>query len=228
MSAPALVVGEVASLPDDDLLALERIRLWVDTSRSLEGKAQRTTMERAADLIALYERKRWVTEIPPPKNKVWRGRPVDPESFNRFAGWVLGQTGLSPGHARMWDRAQRLTTDLLVRAPIKPTTVSLVRPLIPLRKMGYGDRIPELWQRAVDLAGGLEPTATEVKHVVSEFRKELGTRAIRSAQHQAKVRELRDIALDDLRKLYEIDGSDVVQSVLDDFIAWANRQAGAA
>jgi hypothetical protein len=208
--------------------ALARIRDWVDSSRKLEGDAQKATMERAAEMVAVFEDKRWVKDIPPPKNKVWRGRPVNPESFNRFSGWLLQQTGLPPSRAREFERSHRLVADLLVRAPIKPTQVFLVRPLQPLRKIGYGDQVSDLWRRAVDLAGGQEPTMEQVKKVVSEFRKEIGAKTIKRHQQRARLKELRDVALDDLKKLYELDGSTTAQQVIDDFVAWANERAGAA
>lgn len=201
--------------------ALERIRVWVDQSRTLEDEAQKATMQRAADMVALYEDKRWVKDIPEPKNKVWRGRPVDPESFNRFSGWLLQQTGLAPGRARQFDRAHRLISDLLVPVPIKPSAERVIRPLVPLRKMGYEDHVEDLWRRAIELAGGQEPTAEQVKKVVAEFRKELGTTTIKRAQHEGRLKELRDIALADLKKLYELDGSTVAQQVIDEFVAWA-------
>jgi hypothetical protein len=207
---------------------LARIRDWVNQSRTLEGKAQQATMERAAEMVAVYEDKRWVKDIPPPKNKVWRGRPVDPESFNRFSGWLLQQTGLKPGGARNWKLAHELVSDLLPRVAIKPSAEYVVRPLLPLRKIGYEDQIQILWRRAVDLAGGEEPTAEQVKQVVSEFRKEIGAKTIKRAQSQARIKELREIALDDLKKLYELEGSTTAQQVIDDFVAWANQRAGVA
>lgn len=226
---PAVQEQRPASLNgDEDAAALERIRAWVDQSRSLEGEAQKATMERAADMVRLYERKHWVKDVPPPKNKVWRGRPVDPESFNRFSGWLLQQTGLSTGRAREFERAHRVVQEFLVRAPLKPTRAFLVRPFVPLRKMGYGDRIPDLWQRAVDLADGREPTAEQVKKVIADFRKELGAATVKRAQAQGRAKELRDLALADLQKLYELEGSDTVQQVIDDFVTWANQQAGVA
>jgi hypothetical protein len=208
--------------------ALARIRAWVDSSRKLEGDAQRATMERAAEMMALYKDKRWVKAIPPPKNKVWRGRPVDPESFNRFSGLLLQETGLKPGHARNWKLAHELVADLLQRVAIKPSAEYVIRPLRSLRKIGYEDQIDPLWSRAVDLAGGQEPTAEQVKKVVSEFRKEIGAKTIKRHQERARLKELRDVALDDLKKLYELDGSTTAQQVIDDFVAWANERAGAA
>jgi hypothetical protein len=208
--------------------ALARIRDWVDQSRTLEGETQKGTIQRAAEMVAVYEDKRWVKDIPAPKNKVWRGRPVDPESFNRFSSWLLQQTGLSTGAARRWNLAHRLVSDLLLRGAIKPSAEYIVRSLLPLRKIGYEDQIQILWRRAVDLAGGQEPTAEQVKKVVSEFRKEIGAKTIRRVQRQARLKELREIALDDLKKLYEIDGSTTAQEVIDDFVAWANQRAGVA
>ena len=99
----------------------------------------------------------------------------------------------------------------------------MVRPLVPLRRIGYGDRIEQLWEKAVKLAGNQEPTAEDVKHVVSEFRREVGVKAIKSAQRTAKITELRDRALADLKMLYQIEGSETAQQVIDDFVKWANE-----
>jgi len=210
--------------------AVAQIRDWVDQSRTLEGETQKATMERAAEMVALYEDegKRWVKEVKPPKNKVWRGRPVDPESFNRFSGWLLQQTGLSPGRANQWWRADRLVSELFVRVQIKPSAEYLVRSLVPLRKMGYDDQVDDLWQRAVNLAGGQEPTEAQVKQVKSDFLKELGAATVKRAQREGRRKELRDIALADLKKLYELHGSTVAQEVIDEFVAWAGERAGGA
>lgn len=221
----------MSHLDDDDYAAaIGRIRDWVDQSRSFEEEAQKATMDRAAEMVALYEDqdKRWVKDIPPPKNKIWRGRPVDPESFNRFSGWLVQQTGLTPGSARRWKLAHEVASEFLLHGAIKPTAEAEVRPLVPLRKLGYGDQIDVLWRRAVDLAGGEEPTSNQVKKMVAEFKKDLGSATVKRAQRQARAKELRDIALADLKKLYEFDGSDVAQQVIDDFVAWADERASVA
>ena len=149
---------------------LDHLRDFVRQQRKADDTADQGSLERAAEMMALYEDKAWVTELPAPKRLVSRGRPVDPESFSRFTRWLAEQTPLAGRTAYQLRDAHELRTNYLRQAQIKPEGERALRPLKWLTKNDYGERVPEVWKRAVILAGGETPDSPTVRKALAEWK----------------------------------------------------------
>ena len=69
-----------------------RLRDWLAVSVTAEERAQAESLQRARDLMSLYEDRQdewvaWMDEHYPVRKSF--GRPGDPRSFNRFAGFLV-------------------------------------------------------------------------------------------------------------------------------------------
>lgn len=147
--------------------ALARVAAYREQLERADSQADQNSLDRAADLELIYQSMRWVDEVPAPKNKVWRGRPVDPRSRNRFATWVLQQTGLNPSYVKRLHSAHENFGALGTKIP--PTGERALRPFQRLRRAGYGDRIPDVYKMAVQLSEGRPPTSAETRQAVRDF-----------------------------------------------------------
>jgi hypothetical protein len=156
--------------PQEYAEALSRVRDYKEQLQHADRQADQNSLDRARDLELLYQSMHWVDEVPAPKNTVWRGRPVDPQSRNRFASWVLQQTGLVPGTVRRLHSARELADEVIApMGALIPDGEWALRPLLTLRNKGYGDRIPEVYKMAVQLAEGGPPTSAETRQAVRDF-----------------------------------------------------------
>lgn len=153
----------------EEAAALERLRAYREQIQRADRQADQNSLDRAADLELLYQAKQWVDQLPAPKNTVWRGRPVDPQSRNRFASWVLQQTGLHPSRVRQLHDAREVIG--LIDTPYQEFLSGeySVRPLKRLRKLGYSESISEVLKRAVQLAEGQSVTSAETTQAVRDF-----------------------------------------------------------
>src|SRR5262245_16206633 len=85
--------------------ALERLRGFAEQQAAADDRADRSSLDRAADILALFDdidengRRRWALEMDPPKTRRHMGRPVDPESFSRFTKWLAGRVPLKGSRA---------------------------------------------------------------------------------------------------------------------------------
>ncbi len=184
--------------------ALARVAAYRDQLERADRQADQNSLDRARDLELLYQAKHWVDEMPAPKNKVWRGRPVDPESRDRFAKWALQKTGLTPSRVGYLHRAHDVVTLYLDAVQIKPTGEFAVRPFARLRRAGYGDRIPEVYKRAVELAEGRPPTSAETRQAVRDFlaqwnpaQRHAASKAETANRHRLKAKTAVEIMLAD-------------------------------
>lgn len=160
---------------------------YADSLTTADDITNRDTMTVAAALDATYESKEWVAEWleqKPVSAKPRAGRPVDPESRNRFAQWLawrLEQDGRHPLHGahtyRLLDGARIariISPELTAQGEI--TTERTLRPLKWFLKY-YEARIPDVWAIAVDLAQG-DPsrvTSAHVKQAVAQYKGEVIT-----------------------------------------------------
>ncbi len=68
--------------------------------READRRADSNTLDRATDIVALYQDKRWVGQLPALQHKRNRGRPVEADSWPRFARWlragIVSEGGLEP------------------------------------------------------------------------------------------------------------------------------------
>lgn len=151
-------------------LALKRLRDFVDQQRGADDLADRGSLDRAADVMALYDDKQWVDELPAPKTVRHRGRPVDPQSFSRFSKWLTQQVGLTGAHAYRLRDAHQLQANYLSRGEIKPRGEHQLRPLKWLTKHEYADRVPEVWELACELANGKAPDNPTVRRALSKWK----------------------------------------------------------
>lgn len=149
--------------------ALARIRDYKEQLQRADRTADQNSLDRARDLELLYQSMRWVDEVPAPKHTVWRGRPVDPRSRNRFATWVLQTTGLSASYTKRFAVAIELmnSSDTVTRIP--PAGEGALRPLQRLRRGGYSEHIDDVYKRAIELAEGQPPTVAETRQAVRDF-----------------------------------------------------------
>jgi hypothetical protein len=162
--------------------ARERIAAWVKEiqaasadKRAADALADRQSLDRAADLEAIYTDMAWVDEMPPPKRKKL-GRRIDPKSREQFAKWVKQTyawgTSLDTVRRRLGHlhQAHELLPILGTAVPgIRPTGEWVLRPLAKLRADGYGGNQTEVWQTAIKIAEGDAPTAGHVRKAVAEF-----------------------------------------------------------
>lgn len=156
---------------------LARLREFADQQREASEVADRGSLERAADVVALYEEKAWVREIDPPKQRRNRGRPVDPESFSRFTKWLGDHL---PGRTAYRLREAHELAVSLPRGKESPTSARSVLPLKWLRKQGRENAIPEVWAAACKEAGGT-PTEEHVKRALKRWKDEHGFKAARTS-----------------------------------------------
>lgn len=157
------------SMTDRDTL-LNRLRTFAEQQDAADQAADRDTLARAADIVALYEDKSWVGEMPAPKRGAIRSRPVDPESFSRFTKWLAERVPIGGRRAYQLREAHEVTTTYLNRVQISPTGETAVRPLKWFKKNDYADRIPEVWASACSLAGNASPSAVQVRRAVSQWK----------------------------------------------------------
>ncbi len=159
----------VVSPQQDYAAALARIAAYREQLERADSQADQNSLDRAGDLELLYQSMQWVDELPAPVHKVWRGRPVDPRSRNRFATWVLQQTGLNPSRVGQLHRAHELTGIIGTGYKEFLTSEKALRPFARLKRAGYGDRIPEVYKMAIELAEGRAPTSAETRQAVRDF-----------------------------------------------------------
>jgi len=172
----------------------DRLRDYRQQLEGADRQADRNSLDRARDLELLYQAMQWVDEIPAPKNQVWRGRPVDPRSRNRFASWVLQTTGLKPTYVRRLHLADELISSCDTVTRNRPTGEGAVRPLLRLRRAGYGDHLTEVYRRAVELADGAPVTSAETRQAVRDFlakytrgQREVASAAERLRKYQERI-----------------------------------------
>lgn len=182
---------------------LDRLRLFVSQGRTAEDMADRGSLDRAADIVQLYEAKEWLAELPELKTRRSRGRPVDPESFSRFTKWLEGKTSLKSRTAYQLRDAYEVETNYLRAAQIKPAGEHGLRPLKWLVKNDYIDAIPGVWDRACELAGGQSPMSPIVRQALNEWKKETFPKVERPTSEKRGGRAAVDKWLRDAHRLME-------------------------
>lgn len=151
---------------------LDRLREFVAQERQAGELADSGSLERAADVVALYEDRAWVRDVAPPKTRRNRGRPVDPESFSRFTKWLTEQIGLAGRTAYQLRDAHTLQANYLRGAQIMPTGEWALRPLRWLDRHDHGEAVPAVWDRACELAGGRNPKSPDVRKALAEWKRD--------------------------------------------------------
>lgn len=212
------VTDVTVSLSDEEYAAtLRRVRDYREQLQGADRQADRNSLDRARDLEVIYQSMRWVDELPAPKHQVWRGRPVDPQSRNRFATWVLQQTGLNPSYVKRLHSATEIYGALgTINAP---SGERALRPLQRLRRAGYGDRIPDVYKRAVELAEGNAPTSAETSRAVRDFLAQFTTTQKRERKSADWLEQRRQAIVRDFRILLEMEQFATAEQVLNEQLA---------
>jgi hypothetical protein len=205
--------------------ALARLRDYKAQLEGADRQADQNSLDRARDLEVLYQAMRWVDEVPAPKNTIWRGRPVDPHSRNRFATWVLQSTGLSPSRVTRLHSAHEIAANISASGTIiRPETEGAVRPLTRLKRAGYGDRIPEVYRRAVQLAEGKPPTSAETGKAVRDYLAQFTVTERRETKSKDWLEQRRQSIIRDFKILLEMEQFATAEQVLNEQLAaWHAR-----
>src|SRR5262245_57256001 len=159
---------------------LDRLRGFVTQQRTADETADAGSLDRAADIVALYEDRSWIKDVPAPKTRLNRGRPVDPESLSRFSKWLTAEVGLKGSTAYQLRDAHNLSSHYFRQAEIMPTGERELRPLKWLVKHEHTSAIPAVWARACEIAHGT-PHSPDVRKALTEWKKEQGITGNRSA-----------------------------------------------
>lgn len=194
--------------------ALERVRAYREQLNEADRRTDQGSLDRARDLELLYQEMRWVDELPAPKNKVWRGRSVDPRSRNRFATWVLQQTGLVPSRVRQLHLAEETVGILVTAVTVIPDGEWALRPLRRLDRQGYGDHLIDVYKRALELAEGDVPTYAHTSKAVRDFLAQYSAPQRQLAVKTHKAEELRKKAIRIIDELIDIGAYGDAQQVL--------------
>jgi hypothetical protein len=186
----------------DDIL--DRLRQFARQQHDATAAADRDTLARAADIVALYEDKSWVGEMPAPKRGAVRSRPVDPESFSRFTKWLGERVPIRGATAYRLRDAHETVRTYFANGEFSPTSESVVRPLKWFKKNDYGDRIPEVWSIACDLAGGT-PDAPAVRKAISQWKADNLPKSQQKTAQKRDVKARADRWVEEARRLMHED-----------------------
>lgn len=183
--------------------ALKVITDYADQLTAADASADRGTMMVADQLAALYESKAWVAEWleqkpqphRPPNN--WTA-----DSRSRFAQWVNWRLERDYGKTLNGVYTYRLLDAHQIASAFargKSRTVAserTIRPFKWLLKHRYSDRIPDVWDRAVTLAGSADAvTSAHTRQALAEWKRDvLGSRGVAKALKAAKAETIRSKA----------------------------------
>lgn len=166
----AMPAEQAEHLTDDERAALiERLREFGDQQTESQQIADRGSLERATDLMRLYEDKSWMDELPAPG----RRSKVPPDDFRRFTKWAVedNRLGLARKEINFLDRTERVRAILADRsAVLAGATAKALRPLSWMRNNDYADRMGEVWQAARQLAEGDSPSEMQVRKALSNWK----------------------------------------------------------
>lgn len=157
-----------------DILADYADLVWTATDTQ-----DRNTMDIARTQQEVFESKVWVEEWleqKPIKPKKY-GRPVDPESRNRFSQWLSWkqeQRGRRSYHnSRVYQFANAVEIEGLISTTVEISSERTLRPFAWLKKYDYQDRAPEVWALAVERAGSEDAvTNTVARDALNEYKRE--------------------------------------------------------
>jgi hypothetical protein len=205
---------------------LDEVATYADRLAASDTLADTGSMAAAEALAELYEKREWVDEWleqkPIRERKAYiGGRPPVPDSRNRFTQWLVWKEQQRQRRALLGRRTYQLLDAHEVGGylhAVQLTSEWTLRPLNWLRKHKYAARIPEVWQRAIKLAGSAElVTSAHTTQALAEWKKEtLGVKGVRQAIRTAKAERDRTRAQAYLRALWDDGDDDEVKK----FDAW--------
>jgi len=168
---------------------LDEVAAYADRLADSDTLADTGSMATAEALAELYEKREWVEEWLEQKPIRERtayigGRPPEPDSRNRFAQWLVWKEDQRQRRALRSAQTYRLLTANEVRGYLSSgeiTSEFTLRPLYWLRKNRTPDRIPEVWQRAVELAGAEHlVTSAHTRQALADWKRDvLGAQGVK-------------------------------------------------
>lgn len=157
---------------------LKTVGDYADQVAAAERQASQRSMDAARAMDAMFESGEWVAEWleqkPAPKRPTNKWDPADRNRFIAWQAWKLQQAGRRDvSRVRKWQlmeaaRVARSVNGLQILQQDKA-----LHPLFWMRKNLYGDRIPEVWAIAVQLAGGdpTKVTTTHTREALAQWKK---------------------------------------------------------
>lgn len=167
------------SVVKTDQPLLERVARFADQLARSADMADQGSLDAAADMAALYEAREWVAEwlieAPiKPKTAYIGGRPPQPDSKSRFEKWLRWRLEAS-GHHRIQARhTYQLLNAYEVRGYLRGAQITseyVLRPLDWFRKHKLQRFIPDVWERAIELADGRRVTHEHTRAAVLEWKR---------------------------------------------------------
>jgi hypothetical protein len=149
---------------------IDHLREFGSQQEQSQRLADQGALDRAGELMRLYEDKQWVMELPAPG----RRSKVPPDDFRRFTKWATenNRLGLKRNHVTYLQRSCEIHATLrAARANLHDASANSLRPLRWLVTNDYRDKIPEVWRDARQLADGDAPTEAQVKQALSAWKK---------------------------------------------------------
>jgi hypothetical protein len=170
---------------------LDEVAAYADRLADSDRLADTGSMVTAEALAELYEKREWVAEWleqKPIKEKssYIGGRPPEPDSRNRFSQWLVWKQEQRKRHAVQSRTLYQLLNAHEVKGYLRQAQITserVLRPLDWMRSHRFPQRIPEVWDRAVDLAGDADyVTSAHTRQALAEWKKEvLGTAGYKAA-----------------------------------------------
>lgn len=180
---------------------LDEVATYADRLADSDKLADKGSMATAEALAELYEKREWVDEWLGQKPIRERsayigGRPPQPDSRNRFAQWLVWKQQQRQKRSLRSPQTYRLLAAQEIRVLVPMGTITserLLRPFNWLRKYRYADCIPEVWKRAVELAGSADQvTNAHTRQALADWKRDvLGTSGTKAAITTAKAEQHR-------------------------------------
>src|SRR5215472_4273158 len=166
-STPALLT------PEERSSLIARLDAFNDQLAEASMQLDYGSLDRAADLAALYEDKAWVQELEPPKTHDKRGRPLNhpapPDSRRRFAQWLREHRGWKLVGSRSHQLLRAREFLLCTGSHQNFSGEQALRPLYRLQRFGLADRLPEVLDQAATAAGNRPITSEHTRQAVRDF-----------------------------------------------------------
>jgi hypothetical protein len=160
MTATLEAPKQASRLADAEYQArLERVCAYVEQLERADKDADKGSLQRAADLTAIYEDKRWVDDMPESEPPRKRGFRIVRDSREQFAKWAKEHlTSSTTGNPLKRTVALGLldTQDVVrsISTPLETEAIGAwaLHPLVKLIKEDRSDEVTAVWKRAVKLA----------------------------------------------------------------------------
>jgi hypothetical protein len=176
---------------------LDEVAAYADRLADSDKLADKGSMATAEALAELYEKREWVaewlTQKPIREKKAYiGGRPPEPDSRNRFSQWLVWKQEQRQRRAPQNRTMYQLLNAHELKGYLRLAQITserTLRPLDWLRKNRYLDRITEVEQRAVELAGSADRvTSAHTKQALADWKRDvLGARGVKAAIRTAKA-----------------------------------------